>query len=115
MLFRSASENAGILSVGPIRQAPRGLCALNTAVELPEKLSRRCIKSDDFLRRGVGVKYTVDNKRTRLKAARLSRVEGPCHLQLLHVGAIDLRERGIVILRQLAAIDRPVRLAGFMN
>ena len=43
-------------------------------------------------------------------AALFSRIILPGDYQIFHVAAIDLREGGVVILRPLAPIDRPVEL-----
>jgi len=103
-------KNASALPIRPIREPSGGLCPLNAAVKLPKKLARRCVEGDDLLGRRIAVEHAIDNDGARLRAACFSRVEGPRYLQIFHIGAIDLRERRIVVLRQLTAIHWPAFL-----
>jgi hypothetical protein len=86
-----------VAAVGPIRQAASGLRTGNAGIKLPFQLSAGGIEGNHFLAGSVGVERAPDDQRIGLDISLLAGVKTPCGFEAVHVAAVDLLERGVVI------------------
>jgi hypothetical protein len=118
-VVEDAGEDAAVVVVGaarPVREAAGGLgCAANGAVvtidggvEFPEQSAGGGIEGDDFVGRRAGVEDVSDDEGVGLDVALFSGVVLPRDFELGDVGAVDLRERGVMVAVAIAVVGGPV-------
>ena len=106
-------EEPAFRSIAPPSEAANRLGAAHSRIELPAHRSCRRIERDDLLRGCVGIECASDDQRARLQAnAFFVRIVGPRNAQPADIGAVDLCQRRVVIVRLLAAVDRPIACLG---
>ena len=109
-----ADENPALLAIGPVGEAAIGLRAFDTGVELPQELAGRGIEGKDFLRGRDSVEDSVDLDGARLQASEFLGVKAPRNAELFHVFAIDLGNRGEVIVVGRSSVEGPIVTGGFV-
>src|SRR6516164_6664806 len=99
-VVEDADEDAGLF---PLRRLPKcqatvGLRADQAGIELPEEAAGGGVEREDFLRRRNPVEHSLYHDGAGLQAAFLSGVKLPSDCEAADVFAIDLSERGVVIV-----------------
>ena len=103
------NENALVFASGPVSETAIRLRSAYSGVEFPQELARRGIQGENFLRWGDSVEYALDDDGAGLKTAFFLGIKTPGHDETLHVGPIDLRKPGVVIVLGRAAVRRRAR------
>ena len=118
-MARGGIEDAAGGPIGPIREAAihaaGGFAGGGLRIKLPQLAPRRGVERDGSERHGGEINHAVDHERIALdgRAARLvAGVKNPRRLELPHVLAIDLLQRGKFGRAKIAAIDGPAAVAG---
>src|SRR5208283_4785182 len=99
-------EDALVFAIGPVSDAARRLRGGDAGIKLPFQFAGGGVEGDHFLAGRVRVEGGTNDDRIGLDVPLLAGVEGPGLTQSVNVGAIDLREAGVMIAA-FAAIGRP--------
>ena len=103
-----ARKKPGVLAVGPVCEASRRLAVFDSGVESPEQFASGAIEGDDFSGEGIAEEHATDYKGIGFQVAFFSRVELPGNLELGNIGAINERERRVVLAVDITVVSGPV-------
>src|SRR5690606_26379470 len=100
----------------PNRDAAIDLVAAGVAIDLavalriesPDLLACRRLDRVDAARRARRVEHAVDDDRRRLEAAARAHLVFPCEAEPMHVVPIDLIERRVMALAEIASVRHPL-------
>src|SRR5919108_1095591 len=102
------NQNPAASAVSPIGKPPIRLGPFNSRIEFPLKLARGSVQRKYLLSGSDSVQHAVDDNGAGLQATFFLCIEAPRNRQLPHIGAIDLRQTGIMIVFGSASIGRPI-------
>ena len=103
-----AHEEPFFMAFAPIRNPAIRLAPIDLGVEGPQQLPGGCVQSYRLQLGGKRVKNSVYDDRRGLHSARFAGIELPRHMELCHVGAVDLLQAGVMCIFRSAANDGPV-------
>ena len=90
-----SGKDAPIAALRPVHHPAVRPAPADAGVELPFPDAGGGVDGKQLVGRGVAVEDVADDEGLRLQCARLAGVVGPGDFELLHVGAVDLRQRGV--------------------
>ena len=88
---------------------------LSPRVELPQHLPGRRIQRDDVARRRRRVEHAVDDQVVGLELSLVACLVGPGHLELRHVGPVDLIEGRVMGAARVPEVRAPVVAGGWWS
>ena len=97
-----------MLAVAPVGQPTRWLTAVYPGIKFPEQLAGRGVERDHFLRGCIGEESAPDDDRICFQTTLFGGIKLPCLFEPMHIAAIDLRKRRVMITLYLPSINGPI-------